>query len=504
MSTVIECPECCTRYKLNKDIPEGGRYVKCARCGHQWRVSPEASLDDAAGAERANHNVEEDEQSSASTEDTPQASAPFPSPPPPPPAESEADDFSDWQTRREFHAFTVSNMQGEADSEDGGDTAIPDGNTLKNSWMGYEDDGLAQDSHEESFNPASMQGSADDGDVDWAKTLDQQSWNNVDEHVPDENPEFAIRSALNSALEPTGYQQPAQGESADGDEPFNEFWEGFSAERDNADLSGDAPAYGNKDLNTVAAEIQNARRNSVIYDAATAHDGFSEEDDLQNNNAGATADFALQQNMADALRAAASKDDAPFGQKGPAVFSGSEQDDDFHFGAEYMDGDMPGLQNQLEKYEHMPYEEPRRGGGLAVVAAWAVFLSIASGLLLALVNFRNDVVTALPGTVELYRLAGFYDVGHDIDFGNVSYHWTTANGKPVVAVTGQVINRTNHTIQVPQVLVNMRDNTNADLLSTTANVQTRELAGQQRADFTLELAVSTNINQIELEFDKIQ
>src|SRR5688572_19321717 len=26
---------------MNKAIPEGGRSVKCARCGHQWRIKPE-------------------------------------------------------------------------------------------------------------------------------------------------------------------------------------------------------------------------------------------------------------------------------------------------------------------------------------------------------------------------------------------------------------------------------------------------------------------------------
>jgi hypothetical protein len=169
-----------------------------------------------------------------------------------------------------------------------------------------------------------------------------------------------------------------------------------------------------------------------------------------------------------------------------------------------MDDDTAALQNQLEKYEHMPYEEPRRSGGLALVAAWAVFLSIASGLILALVNMRSNIVTALPGTAGLYHLAGFTDVGHDIDFSNVSYRWTGSAEQPVVMVTGRVINRTNHTIQVPQVLINMRDNENADILRKTERVQTAVLDSQQSADFSFELTVSKSISQIELEFDKIQ
>jgi hypothetical protein len=133
-----------------------------------------------------------------------------------------------------------------------------------------------------------------------------------------------------------------------------------------------------------------------------------------------------------------------------------------------------------------------------------VFLSIASGLILALVDFRRDIVASLPGTVGLYQLAGFSDVGHDIDFSNVSYHWTGSSDQPVVKVTGQVVNRTNRTLQVPRVLINVRDKESIDLLRTAKSVQTRELAGQQSADFTFELAVSTNTSQIELEFDTLQ
>jgi hypothetical protein len=449
----------------------------------------------------------EGEQSSASSAETTQTSVPFPPPPPlsppPPPAETESEDFSDWQTRREFHAFAVSNMQNEDGDEDGGETAMLDRNTLKNSWMDYDSDSHAQNSQGDGYNDTSTHGAAGDDEIDWAKNIQEQSWNNIGEQMSDENPEFAVRSALNSALEPNEYEHDQSALSSD-DEPFNEFWEGFSAERDNTELSGDAPAYGDKDLKTVAAEIQNARRNSVIYDASTAHDGFSDEDEFQSHDQDSAADFALQQNMAEALRAAGSNDDAPFGKKGPTAFSGAEQDDDFPYGAEYIDGDTAALQNQLEKYEHMPYEAPRRGGGLALVAAWAVFLSIASGLILALVNMRSDIATALPGTAGLYHMAGFTDVGHDIDFSNVSYHWTGSSDQPAVMVTGRVINRTNHTIQVPQVLINMRDKENTDIRRKTERVQTAVLNSQQSADFSFELAVSKSISQIELEFDKIQ
>ncbi|MEJ2117576.1 MAG: hypothetical protein P8Y36_06595, partial [Alphaproteobacteria bacterium] len=398
---------------------------KCARCGHQWRVSPEMPLDEEAGTQDAHQNIVEDEQPAVSsaeaseeTTEATQASMPFP-PPPPPDAPSDED---------------------------------PDRNMLS--------------------------------------LLEPELW-----FTSDWTPAQTQQQTLATEQDPAAVEE----------EPFNEFWEGFAAEREETDLHSDAPAYGDKDMKTVAAEIQSARRNSVIYDAATARDGFADEDEQYAGDADAMADLALQQNMAEALRAAAPQNDEPFGKQGPASYDDDNlHGDEFHYGAEYFDDNTPALRNQLENIEHMPYEAPRQGGGLAAVAAWAVFLSIASGFLLALVNFRGEVVTALPGTAGLYQMVGFGDVGHSIDFSNVSYRWTTSHGKPTVEVTGQVINRTDQTIQVPQLLVNMRDSVNSDLYSTTASIPTRELASQKSADFSIELAVSKNINQIELEFDKVQ
>ncbi|MEJ2124944.1 MAG: zinc-ribbon domain-containing protein [Alphaproteobacteria bacterium] len=395
VSTVIECPECCTRYKMNKAIPEGGRYVKCARCGHQWRVSPEMPLDEEAGTQGAHQNIVEDEQPAVSsaeaseeTTEATQASMPFP---PPPPPDAPSDEMSDWETRREFHAFAVSSMQDdqqdEADSGENHESAMLDSNALKNAWMGLDDDAPSPPPQEDGFNHMPLNGAPSNEGAEWAPSLQEQPWNNVDEQG-EEDPENAIRSALSTALEHQTYpQEPLaqtqqqtlateQDPAAVEEEPFNEFWEGFAAEREETDLHSDAPAYGDKDMKTVAAEIQSARRNSVIYDAATARDGFAEEDEQYASDADAMADLALQQNMAEALRAAAPQNDEPFGKQGPASYDDDNlHGDEFHYGAEYFDDNTPALRNQLENIEHMPYEAPRQGGGLLSFHRQRVFAS---------------------------------------------------------------------------------------------------------------------------------
>src|SRR5688572_20943311 len=51
---MIECPACATRYTVSETaIPDGGRTVRCAKCGESWfqpRPEPETEAPDAQPA----------------------------------------------------------------------------------------------------------------------------------------------------------------------------------------------------------------------------------------------------------------------------------------------------------------------------------------------------------------------------------------------------------------------------------------------------------------------
>jgi predicted Zn finger-like uncharacterized protein len=168
-----------------------------------------------------------------------------------------------------------------------------------------------------------------------------------------------------------------------------------------------------------------------------------------------------------------------------------------------LEDDLAELQSELSATDVMAYEREPRSGNLAVIAAWAVFVSVLSGVTLALVSFRQDIMTALPGTTSLYRTIGF-DIAHvGVDFADVRYRWATSGGTPMIEVTGQVVNVTGHTVQVPLVLVNVRDSGGGDSVRATASVQTKELAPRESASFSLEfVSPPENVTQIELEFDR--
>lgn len=143
---------------------------------------------------------------------------------------------------------------------------------------------------------------------------------------------------------------------------------------------------------------------------------------------------------------------------------------------------------------------PRGSSGLAVAAGWVAYLSLAGGLVLGAINFRQDVMAALPGTVNLYRMLG-YDVAlNKVDFASVDYQWNEIDGRPAIELRGEVVNVTDETVRVPPVVVNVQSSSGANL-KAEASVPTDELGPRDSATFTLELvSPPEDVTRIELEF----
>ena len=185
--------------------------------------------------------------------------------------------------------------------------------------------------------------------------------------------------------------------------------------------------------------------------------------------------------------------------------STTEAADDRYMADSPLDADAAALQAALEgSLRERHAAESRSGGGsLALAAAWAVFLSVLTGVSLAFVNFRDDIVTALPGMAGLYQIVGLGVQDQQIDFGNVNYRWTVADGKPMIEVKGQVINLTDREITVPRVLINVHDKASTDTVKATATLRSEPLAPHETADFTLEfLSPPKTVGQIELAFSE--
>jgi hypothetical protein len=154
----------------------------------------------------------------------------------------------------------------------------------------------------------------------------------------------------------------------------------------------------------------------------------------------------------------------------------------------------------LDALDDVYAPENQGRSGLAVAAGWVAFMSLMGGLLLGVFNFRQDVMAALPGTVNMYRMLGYEVALNKVDFASVNYNWSEIDGRPAIELKGEVINITDETVRVPPVLVNVQSTSGANLRAE-ASVPTDELGPRGSATFTLELvSPPEDVTQIELEF----
>jgi predicted Zn finger-like uncharacterized protein len=387
---------------------------------------------------------------------------------------------------------------------------------------------------------------ANEGGGSWASRLmrlRQSAFGKRSRPEPEEDAEAEIRHALNSALEQPGegsagkspFQKlsPARFGGPAGEDAASEKEESFLRFSDHLDRleedgrGGRAERFSFGSLrDDIAIDEENEEEAPFRPSGQHARTPIFGAKDLDEEKAvspGAAETYGVDQfeselqSVFGAVRDQGAAD--PDGDEdGRTAYIETREDFGRVYGDRFDDGevevdphlalteDLAALRSELESTDIANYERDhpvQSGGGLAVVAAWAVFVSVISGVMLALISFRNDIMTALPGTADLYQTLGFEVVQSGVDFADVSYRWRTADGKPMIEVTGQVVNMTGRTITVPRVLVNVRDAGGGDAVQATANVPTQELAPHQRASFSLEfLSPPADVAQIELEFDR--
>ena len=109
--------------------------------------------------------------------------------------------------------------------------------------------------------------------------------------------------------------------------------------------------------------------------------------------------------------------------------------------------------------EAPPARPPSRSwaGRIAVGAGWMVLIALILTIGWAAVSFRDNVATWVPQTSSFYAAAGLPVNPHGIDFSDVAYQSQTEDGQLVLAVTGRIVNRSDHELTVPLVRVALFD-----------------------------------------------
>ncbi len=150
---------------------------------------------------------------------------------------------------------------------------------------------------------------------------------------------------------------------------------------------------------------------------------------------------------------------------------------------------------------------PEGKGGLALTAAWGLFLCVAGGLSAGLFAFRDIAADALPGLVPFYRELGMPVTVQPLIFEGVQYDWTVFENKPVLHIKGAVYNRAHRSVQVPEFVISVKDSDPAldQELPASLPVDGPKIGPDERSDFDIELlSPSPSITSVELELRDVQ
>jgi predicted Zn finger-like uncharacterized protein len=162
---------------------------------------------------------------------------------------------------------------------------------------------------------------------------------------------------------------------------------------------------------------------------------------------------------------------------------------------------------ETQEHAKKPRLAEGKGGGLALTAAWGLFLCIAGGLTAGLFAFRDIAADALPGLVPFYQALGMPVTAQPLVFEGTQYDWSLTDNKPVLHIKGSVYNRAQHNINVPDLVITVKDDDPAldREIPASLPVDGSKIGPGEHTDFEVELLTpSPSINAIELELRDVR
>ena len=167
------------------------------------------------------------------------------------------------------------------------------------------------------------------------------------------------------------------------------------------------------------------------------------------------------------------------------------------------DADMgidPGLAEQA-----LPDERPRRKRPPVVAIGWLVLALIVASVIGTLALAPSTVMSVLPGAARLYALFGMPVGAHGLAFEGVRYGWTSDGGQTVLEVQGDVVNLTASPVDVPTVVIALRDERGEEISEWTTEVGEAALGAGEHAPFLRQIpAPPSNVRSVKVRFAKAE
>jgi predicted Zn finger-like uncharacterized protein len=153
----------------------------------------------------------------------------------------------------------------------------------------------------------------------------------------------------------------------------------------------------------------------------------------------------------------------------------------------------------------LPREKPPRKKLSPVTLGWAALGLLVALILGALIFAPSAVTSVLPGASRLYALFGGAGSGEaaGLAFEGVRYGWTNQDGQTVLEVQGDVVNTSSATVDVPTVVIALRDESGEEISEWTTEVGEQELAAGEHAPFLRQIpSPPSNVRSVKVRFAK--
>jgi hypothetical protein len=138
-----------------------------------------------------------------------------------------------------------------------------------------------------------------------------------------------------------------------------------------------------------------------------------------------------------------------------------------------------------------------------VAIGWSILGVIVLGVLGLFFLAPQTTVSILPGASHLYSMLGMQAGAQGLQFEGVRYGWTNSGGKNVLEVQGSVRNTSSSAMNVPTVIIVLRDENGEEISEWTTEVGAGELAPDQDAPFLKQIpAPPSNVRSLKVRFAK--
>ena len=147
----------------------------------------------------------------------------------------------------------------------------------------------------------------------------------------------------------------------------------------------------------------------------------------------------------------------------------------------------------------------RRAVSGRAAAGWVGLAMLLAGVAGGAYFQRVNVVRALPGAASAYARLGLPVNVRGLAFENVAYSWAHSAGRPVLEVSGEIVNVTALPLKVPTVVFGLRTKEKVEVYQWAADVSSELLPAGGRTAFTAQIpAPPKSIRDVQIRFAKVQ